>query len=481
MDTFTDDGVRTEARLGYAGRANYNYNQKYLLELSARYDGSWKFPPEERWGFFPSASLGWRVSSEKFWQQAKVSKVMNDLKVRLSYGLVGNDDFDGYSAFDYLAGYTYNQGGATIDGNYVIGTEPRGLPVTTLSWLTAKIFDAGADFSLFDGKLSGSVDYFHRMLDGLPESRYDVLIPAEAGFDLPKENLNSNVHTGFDAAINWRSKIGDVNYNVGGNMTFARQIDWQQYKPRRGNSWDYYRNSITERYAYLNWGLHAIGQFQSWEEIAAYDVDNDRQGNRTLRPGDIKYEDVNGDKVINGLDERPIGYREGGLPYFNFAFTLGATWKGFDFAADFTGAAFASYTFDWEARNPFHDGGNNPQYYMENQWRLSDPTNPNSTLIPGKYPTLIEGNGGHSNYWKSDFWTLNVNYLKLRNFELGYTFPKHLVSKAGIEKLRIYTMMQNLFSIDNLGDIEIDPELSGGSGVQYPTNRVINLGVSLVF
>ncbi|MDR1153770.1 MAG: SusC/RagA family protein, partial [Bacteroidales bacterium] len=381
----------------------------------------------------------------------------------------------------YMPGYTYKNGGSVLDGNYIIGTVPRGLPVTTLSWMEAKIFDAGFDFQLFGGKLSGSFDYFHRLLDGMSARRNDVLIPAEMGFDLPYENLESNVHTGFDGMLMWRHRIGEVNYHVGGNFTFARMIDWERYKPRRGNSWDYFRNNINHRYSYLNWGLHSIGQFQSWEEIAAYEIDNDRQGNRSLRPGDIKYEDVNGDKRIDGLDERVIGYREGETPYMNFALTLGAEWKGIDLAADFTGAAYASYTMDWEARNPFHDGGNNPQYYMSDQWRLSDPSDANSTLIPGKYPTLIEGNGGHSNYWKSDFWTKNVSYLKLRNLELGYTLPKNWVSRAGISKLRIYTLMQNLFSLDNLDGVQIDPELSGGSGVQYPTNRVINVGVSLTF
>jgi hypothetical protein len=148
---------------------------------------------------------------------------------------------------------------------------------------------------------------------------------------------------------------------------------------------------------------------------------------------------------------------------------------------DFTGAAFASFNPSYEAVFPFHDGGNNPQYYMENQWMLSDITDPNSALIPGKYPTLIKGNRDHSNYWHSDFWLTNVNYLKLRNLQIGYTLPEKWMKPRGIQKLRIYTMMQNLFSIDNLGDMKIDPEITSDSGVQYPTNKVINVGVTLTF
>lgn len=483
LDTYNDTGVNTQARAGFAGRINYNYDQKYLLELAARYDGSWKFPPHHRWGFFPSASAGWRISSEDFWKTSNLNNVFSDLKLRASYGLLGDDNLDdwGYYAFDYLSGYTYKDGGTTLDGNYVIGTSPRGLPETTLSWIKARIFDVGFDFTTLKGKLNGSFDYFRRKRTGLPASRYDVLIPSETGFSLPYENLNSDVTKGVDGSVSYSSNIRKLNYTIGGNFTFARKLNWHQYKPRFGNSWDEYRNSSGERYADINWGYHSIGQFQSWEEIANYPIDNDGQGNTTLRPGDIKYEDVNGDKVINGLDEKAIGYRSGGLPYLNYALNFAFRYKGFDLAFDLTGAAFASYTPNYEAKIPFHDGGNNAAYYMKNQWMLSDITNPNSALIPGKYPTLILGNGSHSNYWTSDFWMVDVNYLKMRNLQFGYTLPALWIKRIGIQKARIYTMIQNLFSIDNLGDMEIDPEITTDSGIQYPTNRVFNVGVNLTF
>ncbi|GHT22271.1 SusC/RagA family TonB-linked outer membrane protein [Bacteroidia bacterium] len=482
----SDEGYRAEARLGYAGRLNYNYDEKYLFEASARYDGSWKFKPEHRWGFFPSASLGYRISQEDFWESLKVNEYLNDLKLRVSYGLMGDDGVGDYSAFGYMGGYDYGNGGAVLDGNYVVGAARRGLPNTVISWMEAKTFDVGFDFQMLGGKLSGQFDYFRRLMSGLSARRNDVRIPAEVGFDLPFENLNSNVTKGIDGALTWRDRVNvlgsDVYYNVGGNFTFARMMDWERYNPEYNNSWDEYRNSQVERYSYLDrWGYHVLGQFQSWEQIAAYPVDIDGQGNRTMRPGDFIYEDKNGDKRIDGYDERPIGYREGETPYLNFAFNLGAEWQGFDISADFTGAAYASYFLEWEAREPFHDGGNNPQYYLENQWRLSDITDPNSTLIPGKYPTVIAGNRTHVNYRNNDFWSLSVNYCKLRNLQIGYTLPKKWTTKVGIEKLRVYTLMQNLFSIDNLGDVTIDPEIVGNSGVHYPTTRVISVGANLTF
>ena len=199
---FNDDGNRTEARMGYLGRINYNYADKYLVELIGRWDGSWKFRPGHRWGFFPSASLGWRISEEKFWKENKIGEIITNLKVRGSYGEVGDDNVSDYAAFDFLPGYTYNNGGAVLDGNWVVGSGTRGLPNQVLSWMTAKILDIGVDMGFLNNRLNMQVDYFRRVRDGISESRYDVLIPNEAGISLPKENLRSDMHKGFDASIN---------------------------------------------------------------------------------------------------------------------------------------------------------------------------------------------------------------------------------------------------------------------------------------
>ncbi len=479
MDEFNDDGDNTEARIGYVGRFNYNYAEKYLFGFSARYDGSWKFPPNHRWGFFPSASAGWRISEEDFWKSNPLLSGISNLKLRASYGLLGDDNISGYSAFDYMSGYTYGNGGAVLDGTYYNGAVPRGLPVTSLSWIKAKILDIGIDFGLFGNQLTGSLDYYNRKRDGLPAARYDVLVPAEVGFSLPNENLNSDKNTGMDGMITWHDQLGELNYSVGGNFTYARMFDWHQYKPRYGNSWDQYRNTINERFAYVNWGYHCTGQFQSWDEIAQYEIDNDGQGNKTLRPGDLRYQDVNGDKVINSMDERPIGFRQGATPILNFGLNFSFQWRNLDLALDFTGASGYTYEYNYESKRPFHDGGNNPQYYLEDQWHLSNPADANSELIPGKYPTVIVGNSGHSNYWNSDFWKINGRYLKLKNLELGYNIPGSIAKKAGLSKARIYVMGQNLFSIDNLNGI--DPEITTDSGLQYPTNRVISIGAKITF
>ena len=479
MDTYDDVGNNTQARVGFLGRFNYDFAGKYLVEFSGRYDGSWKFPTDHRWGFFPSGSVGWRMSEENFWRNSQLTEIFSDFKVRASYGLLGDDNVSGYNAFDYMGGYTYKNGGSVIDGQYTIGTVPRGLPVRTLSWIKAEILDIGLDASFFNGKLTGSFDFFRRMRTGLPASRYDILLPSEVGFSLPRENLNSDKHMGYDFIAKWSDVAGDLTYSIGANATYSRFYDWDQYKPRFSNSWNVYRNSLEQRYGYLNWGLEADGQFQTWEEIASWPIDNDRQGNRTLRPGDVKYVDINGDGVINWLDERPIGYRQDSTPILNFGFNFFFMWKGFDLAFDLTGGALSTWYQEWEQRNPFHDGGNNPQFYMEDTWRLSDIWDANSELIPGKFPMLLIGNSSHSNYWNSTFWKKNIRYLKVRNLEFGYNFPKSIVEKASLSDLRLYVAGQKLFGISNL--IGVDPEIQETNGLAYPTTRIVNIGLTVKF
>ncbi|MBK1439725.1 SusC/RagA family TonB-linked outer membrane protein [Parapedobacter sp. ISTM3] len=481
MDTYNDVGDNPQARVGFIGKINYDFAGKYLLEFIGRYDGSWKFPPNDRWGFFPGVTGGWVASEEAFWKDSKLGSVVNYLKLRGSYGMVGDDDTNliGYSPFDYLAGYNYKQGGSVIDGKYVLGTQPRGLPVTTLSWLRARLANIAIDAAFLNNRLTTTFEIFQRKRTGLPAARYDVLLPLEVGFGLPNENLNSDMHRGYEAVIRWSDRAGDFTYSLGGNVTYSRFYDWDRYKPRFSNSWDEYRGSIVRRYGHLNWGLESNGQFQSWEEIANWPIDNDRQGNRTLRPGDVKYVDQNGDGVINHLDERPIGYRQNETPALNFGLNFSFAYKGFELALDFSGGGMFTFYQEWEMRNPFHDGGNNPQYYFDDAWKLSDIWDANSELIPGKYPMLLIGNSAHSNYWNSDFWKQNIRYIKLRNLDFGYSLPTRILEPLSLTGVRVYFSGQNLVTLTNL--IGIDPEMDATNGLGYPTYRIMNFGINVRF
>ncbi len=480
MDTY-DDGDSNEARIGYVGRINYNYANKYYLELSGRMDGSWKFAPDVRWGFFPSVSAGWMITEEPF-VKSILNESLFDLKLRLSYGELGDDDIAGLGAFDYLSGYTYGSSTVIMDGNVITGVRDKGEPITNITWYTSKIIDAGADFTIDNGKVNGSVDFFRRKRDGLRGSKYDILIPSEIGYNLPDENVSSDAIIGGEFTLAYNGKLQDLKYTIGGNFSFAREKFLHSYKPKWGNSWDYYRNSSEERWTGVFWGYEVEGQFQSMEEINNYDVDIDGYGNSTLLPGDLIYKDTNGDKIIDYRDVRPMGYPNDRNPAINFGLNFSSTYKGFDLRIDFSGGALYSYNQLSEMRVPYQSGGNLLKVIYEDRWHHEDPFDVNSAWIPGKYPALRFNNGSHSNYYRnSTFWLTNVYYLRMRTLELGYSIPKTLLKRVGIEKCRVYLNTYNLFSIDNLKKIGIDPETMSSNGVQYPQNKIVNIGVNLSF
>lgn len=363
-----------EARAGWLARVNYDYAHKYLVELLARYDGSYLYAPSQRWGFFPGASIGWRISEENFF--APLKSVVDDLKIRASIGQTGTES--GVSLFGYLSGYNWNQGSAVLDGEYVTGLNQRGLPVTNLSWTKNTTKNIGFDLTMFGNRLTISADAFRKDITGVPAARYDVLLPSEVGYSLPNENLNKQAYVGTEAMATWTDHIGDFNYRVSGNITFSRYRNIESYKPRFSNSWDEYRNSSEDRWGGIYWGYQVIGQFQSEEEIKNYPVNLDGQGNTTLLPGDLIYKDVNNDGVINGMDERPIGFPEGWAPILSFGGNIGLEWKGIDLNIDFSGGAMQGWRQNYELTNAYHNGGNSPAYLLEDRWHRLDLYDPES-------------------------------------------------------------------------------------------------------
>lgn len=472
-----------QARAGYLGRFNYSYKDKYLLEVLGRYDASYLYAPGNRWGFFPGVSAGWRISDEGFFDGLK--STVSDLKLRVSVGQTGQEA--GVGVFGYLPGYSFGRfdnnavvGGSVLDGEYVTGMQPQGLPVTNLSWEKHTMYDAGIDAKFFDDKLSLTADIFRKVISGIPAGRYDVLIPSEVGYSLPNENLNKNEYRGAEGMISFKSKIGELKYNVSANATYSRFRYVESYKPRFGNSYNEWRYSNEDRWGGVWWGYQAIGRFQSEEEIRNYAIDNDGQNNRTQLPGDIIYKDVNGDGVINWLDETPIGYPDGWAPMLSFGGNIGLQWKNFDLNMDFAGAAMQSWFQNWELRNPFHAGGNSPAYLLTDRWHRADPYDATSEWIPGRYPAIRNGTSDN-NGRNSDFWLHKVRFLRLRNAEFGYTLPQAWAKKASLSKARFYVSGSNLFSIDNVKQFGIDPEIQSGSAVVYPQQRTIMVGFNLTF
>ncbi|MXV50995.1 SusC/RagA family TonB-linked outer membrane protein [Pedobacter sp. HMF7647] len=487
---YLGDSHYEEAFEGYAMRLNYDYKKKYLLEGVARVDGSFLYQGGSRYGFFPGVSAGWRISQERFFLES-IGKVVNELKFRVSYGETGTSLQDGNgnyyspSPFAYLGGYNTNAGNAVFDGIYYNGVQPRGLPTTNLSWIRNRMANIGIDFTVVK-HITGQFDVFQRKRSGFPAARYDVVLPSEVGYALPQENLNSDITRGLDGFITYSNTIGQVDFSIGGNATLGRTKNDYIYKPRFGNSYDQYRNNGTDRWQAINWGHHIIGQFKSQQEINDYPVNIDGQGNRTLLPGDLIYEDLNGDGIINNLDQKPIGYAEGALPYFNYGVNARVSWKGISLIADFAGAGMQTYFRDWELKYPFQNNGNSPAYMLNDRWHQADPYNPASEWIPGTYPALRKDNTGLSIFRspldgndRNDFWTTNIRYFRLKNLELGYSFPKKLISKVHITALRVYANGSNLFSFDNVKDYQIDPEIASTNGLVYPQQKIYTFGFNL--
>jgi len=388
----------------------------------------------------------------------------------------------GVNAFGYLAGFNYGWGSSVFDGKFVNGLQPRGLPIRNLSWVKNNSTNIGVDFSLMQYKLTGSIDLFERRRTGLPAARYDVKLPSEIGYSLPNENLESDAHRGVEGLISYQDEVGEFKYKVAANASLARRRWLSSYKPRFGNSWNEYRNSIEDRWTGITWGYQIIGRFESMEDIATYPINNDGRGNTDMLPGDFKYKDVNNDGIINYMDERPIGYALGQQPYMSYGLNFGFNWKSWSLTADFAGATMQSYRRNWELKFPFQNNGSAPHYMFEDRWHREDPYDPNSQWIAGTYPAIRQNlRGDHPIYYTNDFWVTNVSYFRLKNIELGYVIPKNLSNKIGSSNIRLYINASNLFSFDNVRKFEIDPEIASENGLVYPLQKLTMFGFNLTF
>jgi TonB-linked SusC/RagA family outer membrane protein len=483
------------ARASYIGRFNYNYSEKYLIEVLGRYDGSYLYAPGKRWGLFPGISAGWRISNEDFFSPLK--NVFSEFKFRASWGQSGSEQ--GVTPFGYLDGFDWDRSNYIFNGTTYTGIQPRGLPVTNLSWVTNVNTNFGIDFSLFNGKINGQFDVFERRVTGIPAARYDVLLPSEVGYTLPNENLNVTANQGLETMFSYNGKIGGdngVNFTIGANATLSRMKNIESYKPRFGSSWDEYRNSTEGRWSNIYWGYHVIGQFESQDQINDYPVNVDGSGNRTLLPGDLIYDDTNGDKIINSMDMTPIGYSVGGvsyntvtalytinsaaLPYMSFGLNGSFEYKGFDLLFDFGGATMQSFLRNEDIKLPFYTNGAGTDWLIGDRWHREDPYDKNSAWIPGANPPTRGNTTTHSNFNKNnDFYMTNISYLRLRNLELGYNVPDRFLSKVNIQNLRVYANVTSLFSIDNMKKYDLDPEVTQSNGLVFPQTRVISFGFIL--
>jgi TonB-linked SusC/RagA family outer membrane protein len=474
----TNEGSQSElANVSFIGRLNYDYLSRYMVNLTFREDGSAKFYKDKRWGFFPGVEAAWRLSEEAFLKDN--TSGLSNLKLRLSYGKMGDDrDYDGerdrVAAFQYLTGYNYP--GST---SYMLGSDvtksvvSKGLANENFTWLTSEIYNAGVDASWRNGLLEASLDVFYRKRDGLLAYR-SVSLPNTFGASMPQENLNSDDYRGFELTLGHTNQVQDFRYSIKGNMSLTRAKNRYIEQNDPVNSYLYWKNNRSDRWTNIAYGYNCVGQFQSFDDINSWAV-QDGNGNTTLLPGDLKFEDLDGDGVINDNDVQPIGRNN--TPEIYYGFDITADWKGFDFSVLMQGATHYTRRMYNAMEAPLFNTGTSLKIFMD-RWHRADPFDPDSEWIPGKYPSTYAT--GKTNNMRYSTWNVvNSYYFRVKNVELGYTFPKQWIAKAGLSNLRLYVSGNNVHTFDNLpiGD----PELPDSRYELLPALKVWNLGMNVTF
>lgn len=458
----TNGGGYNRARLGYYGRAQYNYKEKYLAEFVWRYDGSDMFPEDHRFGFFPGLLLGWNMTNEDWFHV----KGIDYLKLRASYGQMGNDQvfYNGQlQEYAYIAAYRFNSYPINRD---VVNTlyEPlvRNLDFT---WEVANNYNVGLDGSFFGNKLDLTLEYFYNKRDQIliqntGETPYSTGIVNR----LPPVNGGRMDNRGFEFSLAYNTKIGkDLTIRAGVNGGYAKNK--VVFASERSGAPDYQLATGKPLNAYLVY--QSDGVFRDQEEINKNTLDYSGVTSNLI-PGDMKFKDVNSDGKINADDQ--VRLEKNATPTFNYGATFDLRYKGFDLSILFQGATGAAIRIQTESG----DIGNFLKYFYDNRWSIDNP-NGSHPRLASRGDTYFTGGG----YGNNTYYLFSKNYLRLKNIEIGYNLQPSILQKAKISNFRVFANGLNVFTIDKMK--VYDPEASVESGVYYPQARVINLGFSVTF
>ncbi|UZR97554.1 SusC/RagA family TonB-linked outer membrane protein [Chondrinema litorale] len=466
----TPQGTTESSLYSMFGRANYSFRDKYLIEFSFRYDGSSKFSKDNRWGFFPSASASWRLTEENF--MSGYRERVGNLKLRGSYGILGNQN-----VADYQYQTTYNiftnaygfNNGAVAGTSFTFANED-------LRWEKSATFNAGIDATFLDDKLTVTLDYFNKLTS-------DILIPPAVpgtyGGAVPNYNAGKMRNQGWEATLGYRT-MGEV---VDHSFSFNIGDSWNEVVYFEGgeqiNSSDQMQRIIREGLPFNSYlGYKRDGYFQNMEEVQ----NGAKPIGSTVSPGDIRYNDKNNDGVIDDQDRFILG---NAFPRYTFGFRYEMAWKNLDFSFLLQGVGQRKMFLRGELVEPFHSNYSYTMY--TNQLDFWTPINPDA-----EYPRLAApGSASNSNNYgkSSDLYLFDASYIRLKNIQLGYTFPTPWMDKIGVKSLRFYVNAQNLFTLSNITFIdpestEFDGNMSSGganSGRSYPTLRYYGCGLNVNF
>ncbi len=460
-------GAWERARINYFGRVAYNYKEKYLAEFLWRYDGSYMFPQATRYGFFPGIMAGWQISEEDFWKTAVPA--VNYLKLRASWGQLGNDQIyydvnaNGVIDTDELQEYQYlstNAFRSYIIGGQEVGTiyETR-VPNPLVTWEVANNYNLGLEGQLLQGKISFQFDIFLNKRSNILW-RKNASVPQTTGMTLPAENIGKVSNRGYEFQVGYHGQVGQVRYNVGANGGYAKnRVDYWDEAPG-APAWQ--RTTGKPMYTYQAYLYDGV--FKDQADIDANELDYSAITN-TIRPGDMKYKDYDGNGRITPDDR--VRNEKTNIPTFQGGITLGAQYRNFDLSILFQGATGAQVYISTGESGSI---GNFLEDVYKHRWTID---NPSSTD-----PRIADRS---NQYYSNDntYWLRSTDYIRLKNIELGYTIPSTIGGRLGINSLRLYVNALNLFTIDKLK--VLDPESTGGTGQYYPQARILNTGLTVTF
>ena len=432
-------------------RFNYNYRGKYLLELNARYDGSSRFSEGNKYGFFPSASAGWRISEEGFFSGLK--KIINEAKLRVSWGKLGNQNIGTYPSVTAMVLESMAM------GKQIVNTAAlNDMSNKDISWESTEEKNIGIDLTLFNN-LSITADYYRRRTS-------DILllldIPLIIGLNKPNQNAGTVDNNGWELGLTYKGKVKDFNYNLSFNLSDVKNTVVDMRGINQTTNLTVHREgySISSLFGY-----EALGYFSSDAEVAAH-----AKQFGTVKAGDLKYKDQNGDGLINESDKIIIG---GTIPRYTYAANLAASYKGFDLSVLLQGVGKADGYLNGPGVQPFSVGGALGGTIREENKDRWSPDNPNA-----KYPRLAFGES--NNEQASSFWRRDASYLRVKNVQLGYTLPANLTKKMSLNRLRIFANGSNLASFDRFLS-GYDVEAPVGSGSIYPQVKLYSFGLEATF
>jgi len=454
-------------RLNYFGRVGYNYKEKYIAEFLWRYDGSYNFPSNKRFGFFPGITAGWRISEEDFFK--KNVNFMNSLKLRGSWGQLGNDQltYRGVAhQYDYVPTYSF--------GTYVIGGQVSPtlyetvIPNPNVTWEVANNYDLGLEGAALNNRLTFELDLFWNHRSKILWVR-NASIPQSSGITPPAENIGKVDNKGYEFKLGYTTNIGQVRFNIGVNGGYARNKIkfWDETPGRPAYQLSTGKVLPTDPSNPDDMLLYQYdGVFATQKDVDANKLDYTGVGGAgKLFPGSMKFKDVNGDGKIDANDR--VRSDKNQIPRFQGGFTLGAQYKDFDLNILFQAATGAEIFFQPEAGTI----GNYVQTQYDHRWTLDNP----SSVDPR---TVDRSNQYFSN--RNTYYMLNTNYIRLKNFELGYSLPASIGKRAGISRMRFYVNGLNMLTWSHTKGI-FDPESTSSSGQYYPQSKIINTGVTVTF